>query len=356
MSGTSLDGVDGVLVNFDDPSRPRLEAHAHMPFDDDLKQQLLSLNSPGTNEIEQSELAAIRLAHLYAGNVTELIHQAGLRRADIRAVGCHGQTIRHRPESGYTLQIGNAALLAEQCGIDVVADFRSRDVAAGGQGAPLVPAFHQAVFGSPFKHRVIVNIGGISNLTNLPPNGEISGFDCGPGNLLMDAWISRHRGLAYDDHGRWAASGNVIQDLLCSMLKDEFFKQSPPKSTGRDTFNLAWLDSQIHPGSDPEDVQATLLELSAHCVAEDIRKHCSGAQEIFLCGGGARNEALVDRLQTLLPHTRIARTDALGIGVDRVEPAAFAWLAMQCLCRQPGNLPAVTGARGPRILGAIYQA
>lgn len=356
MSGTSLDGVDGVLVNFLDPENLELEAHVHLPFAPELKQHLLNLNSPANNEIECAGMAAIDLARLYAGNVAALLQQTGLSASDIRAVGCHGQTIRHRPDLGFTLQIGNPAWLAELCGIDVVADFRSRDIAAGGQGAPLVPAFHRAVFAHPLKHRVIVNIGGISNLTNLPPHGPVSGFDCGPGNILMDGWILRHCGLAFDEGGRWASGGKVIPDLLVRLLDDTFFHQSPPKSTGRDQFNPGWLEARLPPGYAAIDVQATLLELSASCIAGDILKHCSGAEEIFLCGGGARNQALVERLRGMLPQAGIASTGVLGLDTDHVESAAFAWLAMQCLSGRPGNLPRVTGARGPRILGAIYQA
>lgn len=356
MSGTSLDGVDGVIARFDSDTEISIEAHAHLPFDPDLKHALLDLNSSGPDELHRTHTAANQLAQCYARLVHRLCTDAGLAPHQIRAIGCHGQTVRHRPDCGYTVQIGNAALLAELTGISVISDFRSRDIAAGGQGAPLVPAFHQAMFAHPEKHRVVVNIGGISNLSDLPTSAAVSGFDCGPGNLLMDGWILRHQGHAYDADGTWATGGSVIASLLDDLQRHPFFRQSPPKSTGRDTFHLAWLEDHLKPDFRPQDVQATLLELSAQCIAQDIAQYCKGATEVFLCGGGARNGALVKRLRELLPASRITLTDALGLQVDQVESAAFAWLAQRCLSGLPGNLPAVTGARGLRVLGAIYQA
>lgn len=356
MSGTSLDGVNAVLAEIGADGHCRLQAQHYHAFEAELREQLLALNSPGDNEIERSALLGNRLARHYAQAVAVLLAEAGCTADAVQAIGCHGQTIRHRPELGYTVQIGNAALLAELAGIAVVADFRSRDVAAGGQGAPLVPAFHQAAFADPAAHRVIVNIGGISNLTSLPPDGPVCGFDCGPGNLLMDGWILRHRGLAYDAGGAWAASGQPIPELLQILLAHPFFSLPPPKSTGRDSFHLPWLESQLLPGQAPADVQATLLELSARGIADCILTHCAGASEIYLCGGGAHNEQLVARLRSLLAGRRIAATDTLGIAADWVEAAAFAWLAQRARAGQPANLPLVTGARGARILGAIYPA
>lgn len=356
MSGTSLDGVDAALVSFTDAGQCRLDASHYQAFGNEFREQLLSLNYAGANEVERCALMANRLSACYADSVRALLHQSGLDSSDIAAIGSHGQTIRHRPELGFTVQIGNAALLAELTGITVVSDFRSRDIAAGGQGAPLVPAFHWAAFGQPTIHRVIVNIGGISNLSNLPLGGEVGGFDCGPGNLLMDAWTHRHTGHHYDRNGAWASAGTVIPDLLHVMMSHPFLTLAAPKSTGRDTFNMTWLDTLLQPAYAPVDVQATLLAYAANCIANSIDTYCTGATEIYLCGGGAHNQALVAHLRQLLPDRMLALTDALGIGADWVEAAAFAWLANQTLMHLPGNLPAVTGAAGNRILGAIYPA
>lgn len=350
MSGTSLDGVDAALVGFE-PHRCQIAQTFYLPFPDSLKKSLLELHTPLPNELEQGQLVANHLAKLYAEAVHRLLESTDIKPI---AIGCHGQTIRHRPELGFTLQLNNPALLAELTGMTVVADFRSRDVAAGGQGAPLVPAFHHAIFSHSDIPRAIVNIGGISNLTYLFKD-TISGFDCGPGNLLMDAWCHQHTGEAYDKNGSWARRGKVIKQLLETFLAHPFLEQSPPKSTGRDTFNLAWLEQRLQPRFSTEDVQATLVEFSAHCISDAILKHCADTAEVYLCGGGAHNQLLTDRLQHLLPHIHIDKTDALGISVDWVEAAAFAWLAKQCMEGKPGNLPLVTGATGPRILGAIYQ-
>lgn len=356
MSGTSLDGVDAVLVNFAPSQGCRVEAHAFQPFPPPLKHTLLELNAPGHNEIERSHLAGNRLADLYADCISTLLRQSGMLASAINAIGCHGQTIRHRPDLGFTVQIGNAALLAELTGIRVVADFRSRDIAAGGQGAPLVPAFHQAAFGNAATHRTIINIGGISNLSDLPPAGAVCGFDCGPGNILMDGWAQQHIGSDYDKDGAWAASGKVIPELLRSLLDHPYFQQKPPKSTGRDDFNLAWLERHAAFRHHPADVQATLLELTANTIYDAVVHHCSGTREIYLCGGGAYNEALVRRLKQLLHPMKLSLTDDLGIPANIVEAAAFAWLARQTVLAQAGNLPEVTGAVGSRILGAIYPA
>jgi anhydro-N-acetylmuramic acid kinase len=295
-----------------------------------------------------------QLAHCYAQAVRELLATAGTDPARVAAIGCHGQTIRHQPAAGYTVQLNNPALLAELTGIAVIADFRSRDIAAGGQGAPLVPAFHAAVFGDPKQHRVILNIGGIANLTDLKPGNPVRGFDCGPGNLLMDAWIERHKGLHYDEAGNWARQGRVVPRLLNSLLANVFFRAGPPKSCGRDEFNRAWLEGHLAGDEKPEDVQATLLELSALSAARAVDQWCGRPEALFVCGGGARNDALMARLQQLLPDCRVAGTDSLGQPADWVEAVAFAWLAWRTLRGETGNLPEVTGARGPRVLGAIY--
>ncbi len=354
MSGTSLDGIDAVLVNLSQPE-PRQLAKHYQPFDGPLKDALLALHLPSHNELHQAQIIGNQLAQLYAQSVFQLLPQTGIAAAQVSAIGCHGQTIRHCPELGYTLQIGNAALLAELTGITVVSDFRSRDIAAGGQGAPLVPAFHDRVLRHPAIHRVIVNIGGISNLTNLPPNVPATGFDCGPGNLLMDAWCKIHTGKPYDDNGTWAASGEVLPELLEQMLNEPFFALQPPKSSGRDLFNTAWLHNKLQGNERAVDVQATLLELTCLTIAQAIRKHCGGAKEVYLCGGGAHNQTLLNRLSGSLADCGIQTTDTLGIDGDYLESIAFAWMAQQALHGKPANLPLVTGAKHPCILGAIYR-
>jgi len=352
MSGTSLDGIDAVLI----AAGPQLRASLYQPYSDDLRSRLMALHTPSPDELQNAAIIGNELARCYAAAVIELLRQSGVNAAKVRAIGCHGQTVRHRPELGFTLQLGNAALLAELTGITVVSDFRSRDIAAGGQGAPLVPAFHQALFTHSERHRAIINIGGIANITDLPQDGKVTGFDCGPGNLLMNSWVQRHLGKPYDAEGYWAASGQPITRLLETCLDHPFFQQPPPKSTGRDTFNMAWLEQHLQPGDTPVDVQATLLELTALSIANAIQQYCGNVREIYLCGGGAHNKALVHSLRNFLDDTKVDLTDSLGIGVDWVEAAAFAWLANQTMNREPGNLPAVTGAAGPRILGAIHLA
>jgi anhydro-N-acetylmuramic acid kinase len=353
MSGTSLDGVDAVLVDFSENS-PRTLSTFWQPYPADIRRQALQLQAARHDEIHQAAMLANDLARCYAEAVRQVLGGAGVDATQVAAIGCHGQTIRHQPAAGYSVQLNNPALLAELTGIAVVADFRSRDIAAGGQGAPLVPAFHAAVFGDPQLHRVILNLGGIANLTDLNPGQPVRGFDCGPGNLLMDAWIERHRGQRYDEGGHWADQGQILPDLLQGLLADPFFAASPPKSCGRDEFNSEWLEVRLAGDERPEDVQATLLELTAVSVSTAIGRWYGRPQELFVCGGGARNAALMVRLQHHLPDCRVAGTDSLGQPGDWVEAVAFAWLAWRCLRGEPGNLAAVTGARGPRILGAIY--
>jgi len=357
MSGTSMDGVDAVLADFS-VTPPRLITHQHIALDAPLRVELLALNQPGENELARAALAANHLARHYAAAVQAILLQQKINAQQIAAIGCHGQTVRHRPDLGYTLQLNNPALLAELTGISVIADFRSRDIAAGGQGAPLVPAFHAAAFSHPEKHRVIVNIGGIANLTDLPVSDKVMGFDCGPGNLLMDAWCAAHTDHAFDDNGAWAASGKAIPALLGAMLQAPYFQQRPPKSTGRDLFNRAWLQPFLRAEYAPLDVQATLLQLTAQTICQAINEHCLGAQEIFVCGGGARNGALMHALRQAFTESGVpvAPTDALGVAAEQVEALAFAWLAQQTLLGKAGNLPAVTGAQHPCILGAIYPA
>ncbi len=355
MSGTSLDGVDAVLVDLS-TSQTQLLAKHYLPFDDALKNALLALHQPGHNELNQAQLTGNELARAYTAATVTLLQTANIAHDQVRAIGCHGQTIRHCPDQGYTLQLGNAALLTELTGITVVSDFRSRDIAAGGQGAPLVPAFHDQALRHPDIHRVIVNIGGISNLTKLMPGCPTTGFDCGPGNLLMDAWCVQHLAKPYDDNGAWAASGKVLPALLEQMLNEPFFALSPPRSSGRDLFNMAWLRNKLQGGERAEDVQATLLELTCRTIAQSIQQHCAGAKEIYLCGGGAHNQTLRTRLAALLPGNRVQTTDVLGVDGDYLEAIAFAWLAQQALHGKPANLPLVTGAKHSCILGAIYPA
>ena len=360
MSGTSLDGVDAVLTEFTQTSDQTLQSrviNAHsLPFNQDLREELLSLHESGPNEIERTALVGNQLAKLYAQAVNGLLEKTNINPAQISAIGCHGQTIRHRPELGYTIQIGNAALLAELTGITVVSDFRSRDIAANGQGAPLVPAFHQAVFGHPNINRTVINIGGIANLSVLNTGQEIIGFDSGPGNMLMDAWSELHTGQRYDASGKWAMTGNVIDELLSKLLAHSFFNLTPPKSTGRDLFNMEWLTSYLKPDYLPQNVQRTLLAFTAHSIADAVKRYAPNTHEIYLCGGGAFNDALILHLRQLLHPVKIELTDVLGINVSDVEAAAFAWLARQTVLKAPGNLPCVTGADGLRILGAIYAS
>jgi len=350
MSGTSLDGVDAVLADLAAPV-PRILASAHQPFDAALRAGLHALGFPGQDELERAALLGNELARRYASAIAELLLKSGKQAAEVRAAGCHGQTVRHRPECGYTLQIGNAALLAELSGISVVADFRSRDVAAGGQGAPLVPAFHAAVFGHRSENRAVVNIGGIANVTRLPPGGPVSGFDCGPGNCLLDLWAQKHLGAPLDADGAWAAGGIVAPQLLQRLLQEPFISALPPKSTGRELFNESWLSTRLR-GEEPRAVQATLLEFTARCVADA----CRGAGRVIVCGGGASNGALMRRLAALLAPAPLESSDYHGIPATLVEALAFAWLAKQAIAGVPAGLPGVTGARGPRVMGAIYPS
>lgn len=353
MSGTSLDGVDAALVDFSvSPFRTRLAGWT--PYPSEIRSQALALQAMGNNELHRGALLANQLAVTYATAVKNLLGEAGLSAGQIAAIGCHGQTVRHQPASGYSIQLNNPALLAELSGIPVVADFRSRDIAAGGQGAPLVPAYHAAVFGDRNEHRVIVNIGGIANLTNLQPGLPARGFDCGPGNMLLDAWIERHHGKTYDTDGRWAASGKVLPELFDALLTLPFFAAPPPKSCGRDEFNLAWLERHLRVGQKPEDVQATLLELTAVSIASAIANWCGKPQRLLVCGGGGRNLALTERLRRLAQPVVVELTDAFGQPANSVEAVAFAWLAWQTLQGRTGSLPEVTGARHAAVLGAIY--
>ena len=369
MSGTSLDGADGVLVAFDGHSgRLAVVASATQPFADDFKTELLALNTPSHNEIHRVALASSQLVQIYAEVVRHLrLHVAASIK--ITAIGAHGQTVRHQPGgtagvlySAYTVQLNQPALLAELTGIDVIADFRSRDIAAGGQGAPLVPAFHQQVFGQPDTGVLVLNIGGIANLSVVPPlrdtHAVVTGFDCGPGNALMDAWCYQHTRQAFDANGDWAASGRLIPALLESLLDTPYFSEPPPKSTGRDLFSLDWLARKLAPFAHhaPADVQNTLTELTARTCIDSMTPYLTGCSALIVCGGGAFNTHLMQRLQAGLPGLRVQSSVEQGLPPLQVEAAAFAWLARQTICRLPGNMASVTGATGPRVLGAIYPA
>lgn len=358
MSGTSLDGVDGVLAEAAWPGDALCSrAHVHLEFEPDLRAELLALNRSGPDELHRAALAANRLVSAYSEAVRRLLTLGGMSAHGVRAVGAHGQTVRHQPQAGYTVQLMNGALLAEQTGIDVICDFRSRDVAAGGQGAPLAPGFHAAAFGTPERERALLNLGGIANLSLLHADGRVIGFDCGPANVLMDGWCQRHRGLAFDAAGTWAAGGSVDPGLLQTLLADPYFALPPPKSTGRDLFDMTWLDSRLGAATrDPQAVMATLAELTARSVATDLLRHAPAADALYVCGGGAFNAHLMSRLASLLPGVAVRSSAELGVPPDQVEAMAFAWLAQAFVMRRAGNLPAVTGAAGARVLGALYPA
>jgi anhydro-N-acetylmuramic acid kinase len=361
MSGTSLDGVDGVLVDFS-AHTPLVVHHASAPFPAGLRSELLSLNTSGADELHRAALAANALVRVYADITQELLAQSRIAPEEVVAIGAHGQTVRHRPQefdaTGYTVQLCQPALLAELTRIDVACDFRSRDVAAGGQGAPLAPFFHQALFGRAGEAVGVLNIGGISNLTLLRADGSMIGFDCGPGNSLMDFTVEKHLGRAFDDEGQWAASGRVIPDLLQAMLAQPYFAKAPPKSTGRDLFNPAWLESVTQPyaRAGAADLQATLAELTARACSEDVLRHQPDLARLIVCGGGALNTHLMNRLRALLPGVSVASSADAGLPPLQVEATAFAWLARKTLRREKLELESTTGARGARVLGCIYPA
>ena len=358
MSGTSIDAVDGVLARFDGAGNlVHTLASASLPIPAALRQRLTALQQPGADELATAAIAANDLTDLYADCVKTLLHQAALPGSAVTALAAHGQTVRHSPERGYTIQLMNGARLAEKTGIDTVSDLRSADIAAGGQGAPLVPVFHARVFGSAAARRAIVNIGGIANITILEPaktSASVTGYDTGPGNTLMDGWCELHRGERFDLDGQWAAAGQVNRPLLARMLAEPYFAQPAPKSTGRDLFNADWLQRQDLSGLAAVDVQATLLELTATTIDDACRAH--QVQEVFVCGGGAANPQLMQRLETELPGVPVRSTSELGLAPQAVEATAFAWLARQRIAQEPGNLQTVTGASGLRVLGALHAA
>lgn len=359
MSGTSLDGIDVAAIRINDQFSFLAANCVHIP--DELRQQILRLTQPGENEIELMGRLDNALGTLFADAVNQLIHSSNIDRKEIAAVGCHGQTIRHRPQAGFTLQIGDPNRIAEQTGLTTIADFRRRDLANGGQGAPLVPAFHNKVFRSIESNRVILNIGGMANITVLPANSaaQVTGFDTGPGNILSDAWIHEHSGASFDESGNWARAGTINQELLQHLLSLPFFSEAAPKSTGREQFHIDWVKQVIHEHTlqiAAVDVQTTLLELTACSIADAINAQHLADPELYICGGGVHNRFLIERLHELTNATHIATTEELGLQPDWVEASAFAWLAHQTLNQLTGNLPSVTGAAEERILGGIYQA
>ena len=362
MSGTSMDGVDTVLVEFkQNNSLSLIQTHSH-PIPEELRSRLIDTIDPNwSGSLSNFGTLHQELGKLFADATIQLLLQTDLNKNQIHAIGSHGQTLWHQPDGEYpfSLQLGDANLIAELTGIKTVADFRSRDIAAGGQGAPLVPAFHQEMLSSSDKSRVILNIGGIANITILPPLStkvSVSGFDTGPGNTLSDSWIKFIRQKSYDHNGDWASTGKIQPEILSLLLTDPYFSLSPPKSTGKELFNLNWLKERLGEllnKVSAEDIQTTLCELTAKTIATNIPKDCD---ELYICGGGIHNHFLIKRLQKHLPKITCASTQKLGIDPDWMEAIAFAWLAKQTINEKPSNLPAVTGARGKRVLGAIYSA
>lgn len=360
MSGTSVDGIDAALAEITAPHTLRLLATHQHPFPPDLRAEIEALIHPDANELDREGELDVALGRLFAEAARSLLARSGHKPGAIRAIGSHGQTVRHRPHAAYpfTRQIGNPSVIAEATGITTIADFRMRDMAAGGQGAPLVPAFHDWLFRKPGVNRAIVNIGGIANITWLPADAgaPVIGFDTGPGNTLLDQWVYRQRGEHCDRDGTWAASGRVLEELLTHLLADDYFAQPPPKSTGREHFHLAWLEERLRSNMAPADIQATLAEFTGITISRGLRLLPAAVEEVYVCGGGAHNRDLLQRLRAQPGLAPLATTAALGLDPDWVEAAAFAWLAHQTLAGKPGNLPSVTGARREAVLGGIYLA
>lgn len=373
MSGTSLDGIDGVLCRIDQDGQPQVLAHAHHAYSPIVKRVALQLNTVGHNELVLAAQLANSLAHISADVCKQLLSLTNLRASDVQAVASHGQTVRHAPQAapnldehnstGYSVQVNNPALLAELSGMDVIADFRSRDIAAQGQGAPLVPAFHQHVFARDGETIAVLNIGGMANVSLLASTG-VWGCDTGPGNVLLDTWVHQHLGQAFDTDGAWGASGTVHAELLHALLQAPFFatnQAASPTSTGRDLFNAQWLAQQLKDFAHvaAADVQATLGALTAHSAAKQIQLLSAQAtppSTVLVCGGGAYNQQLMAQLRSAMPHATVLTTDDVGMPALHVEACAFAWLAWCFTQRRPGNVVAATGALGPRVLGALYPA
>jgi len=356
MSGTSLDGIDTVLMQFEN-AQMRLIAQHHLDFDQPMKDSILALCNGCPDELHRSFVLSNALSELYANSIQALLNQQQIPANNITAIGCHGQTVRHKPPE-YTVQLINGALLAENCGIDVVCDFRSRDMAAGGQGAPLVPAFHQALFQSSnmTEDTFVVNIGGMANISRLTPKGDTQGHDTGPGNVLMDAWCQLKLNKSFDENGDWAASGQLNPNLLEQLLCEDFFKLPAPKSTGRELFDINWLQRQLsHLGADiaAADVMTTITQLTVESIAQEI-ENLNKRGRVIICGGGALNRYLMASLTKRLQHFEVLESSELGHDPQCIEAMAFSWLAKQCIERKSANVPQVTGAKGGRILGAIY--
>lgn len=356
MAGTSLDGVDAALVSWTPDAAIRLHAARTVDYPTWLVEAIRGLG-PESSLREVSQMDA-QLGEVFGEAARQLMDDAGIEPGDVDAIGSHGQTIWHAPEARYptTVQIGDPNRIAEYCGVDTVADFRRRDIAAGGQGAPLAPLFHAALFGDAAEERAVLNLGGIANVTLFPPNGPITGFDTGPANTLLDAWHRRHHSQPFDRDGDWAGQGAVDTDLLEHLLTDPFFRQPPPRSTGPEHFNIRWLEARMGGRAiAPVDVQATLVELTARSAAEAITERLPGVERVLVCGGGAHNDTLMDRLAANLPQARVESTDAHGLHPDWVEAIGFAWLGRETLAGRTGNAPAVTGARHEAVLGGIYR-
>jgi anhydro-N-acetylmuramic acid kinase len=359
MSGTSVDGIDAALVDFE-TNQPRLVAFEYLAFPDEIKQRieqisradaLISLRDYGNLDTQ--------LGGLFAETVNKLLAKADIPATSIKAIGSHGQTVHHVPDDTlpFSLQIGDPNIIAEKTGITTIADFRRRDIAAGGQGAPLVPAFHQAVFGDCHEHRVIVNIGGIANITVLPaqPSENIIGFDTGPGNTLMDQWIQHHQNRRFDKNGAWGATGRINRELVLRLKQDPYFQSAPPKSTGKEYFSLPWLAHYSTNAECPaHDIQASLCYLTAITICDAIHAYAPDTQRVLVCGGGIHNAYLLQLMEQNLACP-VDSTEPFGIHPDHVEAVAFAWLARQTLTNQPGNLKAVTGAGRSVILGGVYR-
>jgi len=352
MSGTSLDGIDVVLVDINN-NKINIIDFQHRSYSPDIMSKILNLHLPQHNDLEESIFLSKSHAKITADCINSILKKLNFNPEEILAIGYHGQTIRHNPVAEYSVQIGDGHLLSELTRITVVSDFRNRDLAAGGQGAPLVPAFHNEIFSSKSKNRGIINIGGISNITYLPKNGSILGFDCGPGNILMDHWIKESKNKNFDDSGCWAKSGRIIDEFLKDCLEEKFFIKKPPKSTGRDLFNLKWIKNLIKKNYAHADIQRTLLELTAITIADNLKKFCNDIEELYICGGGGENKFLLERLG-VLTKINIQKTDDLNIPAQQVETVAFAWLAQKTINKDFNNSPTVTGARGLRVLGAIH--
>ena len=357
MSGTSADGIDAALVSFEDEKHYKIIEKSDTPFDKKLQQSIIAFNESGDNELDRMGALDVKLGNAFADSVKALLKKAGLKNTDISAIGSHGQTIRHSPNStdSFTLQIGDPNIIASKTGIKTVADFRRKDLALGGQGAPLAPAFHQAIFRNTQQNRIILNIGGIANITYLPKDQtqKVVGFDTGPGNSLMNAWAQIHLNKAYDENGTWAKSGTVLIDLLNTLLNDPYFKKASPKSTGREYFHLNWLKKHLTGNEKPADVQQTLLQLTVKSILIGANSLCE-AGEIIVCGGGAHNETLMQTLGALASPFSVLTSDKQGVDPDSLEAILFAWLAKQTLENKPGNLPEVTGASRLAILGGLY--